>query len=315
MESTTTACSSARSWALSRIEAGEPVSHVACDLGVHRDTLRRWRHEDGARPRPRRTSDERARLRADAVSMLREGMRPTDVARELGVCRPDVQRWAREEGLRQIDRLRQTVAALEQRAAAAEQRAKAAPPASSAKRTSPGSPPRSEEERLRIKLAELRKVQERTAQELRDQRKRSPWERITWALGMELGEVLPLTVMDALLAGETVRATFAHPRVDKHDRACDLVLRDEALPLFRLFAAHRESAELRDDDVESAARELERVEKERAASVGDDTDSDTVRATREAMSRNMRLERANGELAEVDDVAEDLLRARGKRLH
>ena len=47
-------------------ESGRPISHVAADLGIHRESLRGWVRQaeaDGGQRNDRLTSDERERLR------------------------------------------------------------------------------------------------------------------------------------------------------------------------------------------------------------------------------------------------------------
>ena len=46
-------------------ESGRPISHVAADLGIHRESLRGWVRQaeaDGAQRNDRLTTDERERL-------------------------------------------------------------------------------------------------------------------------------------------------------------------------------------------------------------------------------------------------------------
>ncbi len=47
-------------------ESGRPISHVAADLGIHRESLRGWVRQaeaDGGQRNDRLTTDERERLR------------------------------------------------------------------------------------------------------------------------------------------------------------------------------------------------------------------------------------------------------------
>lgn len=298
--------------AAARIAAGESPTEVARDLGVDRSTVYRWAVERGVQRRRRRPSGHVQALRDAAVEAMRKGLESNAaIARRLNVSRTELQRWAREEGLTHrarrlsvdaeaqatVERLTARIHELE----AAIARLSAAP--QPAKPTSPAARREDETGRLKRELAALRLRMERTAQQLRDTRKASPWERITWALGMEITELLPPSVTQALIAGKTVQATFAGRTIDRVDTRADLVLTDEALPLFRFFSAHRESAELRDEDVQRAADDIERAERDRVAALGGGLDQ--TRATREAMARNMRIERDDtGTLPQVDAAAD-----------
>ena len=99
----------------------------------------------------------------------------------------------------------------------------------------------------RAEVLEWRNRAERAGQEVRDIRKKDRWQREAIQLSFHAFDLLPESVWMALVDGEVVTATFAGDSLDDVDKSAQLVLSEEALPVWRSAIELRQEADLAED--------------------------------------------------------------------